>query len=118
MFKLIYKDKTIGTSLLESGDPSNCSASGALTGAGSAIALSQWIMDNGGAEDDNVFLLELDKSALLMLNDSVPIPFAEGSIICAPEGDEIYLELVGIPGPEYAQYFPQHVASLPVDGEG
>lgn len=117
MFTLTYKDKIVGSSMLESGDPSICSASGVMTEAGSAIALSQWITENGGVEDDNIFLLQLDQSALVMLKDETPIPFTEGSIICAPEGDEIYLELVGIPRPEYEKFFPQHFASMTADGE-
>lgn len=115
MFRIFFKDKLLGTSSLESGDPSIGCVSGALLEAGSAIALSEWIMENGGAEDDNVFLLELDSSAIVMRDDDTPIPFAEGSIICAPEGDEIYVEIVGIPKPEYAGFFPHHLASVAGD---
>lgn len=112
MFRLVYQNKVVGSCKLESGDPSIGCASGQLVESGTAIELSHWIMSEGGVEDDGVFLLELDKRFIVVLGEATPIPFSEGSVICVPTEDEIFLELVGIPEAEYAHFFPQHLATF------
>lgn len=111
MFRIIINNKIIGTSLLESGDPENFSISGALLEAGSALSFSEWLENNDGTEEDGIYHLALSNSTCrVMFGTDISIPFAEGSIICAPEGDEIYVEIAGIPKPEYEHFFPRHAA--------
>ncbi len=117
MFRLVYQDKVLGSSKLDSGDPSIGCVSGELVEAGTTAELSQWILSEGGAEEEGAFLLELDKRFLVLLDEATPLPFAEGSVICVPSGDEIYIELTGIPEPEYAHFFPAHLASYSEQSE-
>lgn len=112
MFRLVYQNKAMGACKLESGDPAIGSASGELVEAGTCEALSKWIIEQGGVSDDGVFVLELDERYLVVLGEHTPIPFAEGSVICVPAEDEMFLELMGIPRPEYAHFFPHHVAAF------
>ena len=116
MFRLIHQDRIIGASKLESGDPSIGCVSGELVESGTTKELSEWIVSKGGVEEDGAFLLEIDSNYLVVLGEHTPIPFAEGSIICVPEEDEVYLELVGIPKPEYAHFFPAHIESFDEEG--
>ncbi|WP_086929622.1 hypothetical protein [Agarilytica rhodophyticola] len=118
MFRLLFRNKLIGVTKLESGDPSICCASGELVEAGTCEDLSRWMLEEGGVEEDGAFLLEMDNRFLVVLGEHTPIPFAQGSIICVPEEDEIFLDLQGIPGPEYAHFFPQHIASMASSEDG
>ncbi len=112
MFRLVYQNKVVGTTMLESGDPSLGCASGALVEAGTCAAMGDWILAQGGAEDDGVFFLEIGREFLALLGEHTTVPFETGSIICVPESDEIFLELDGIPAPEYAHFFPEHVKAF------
>ncbi len=109
MFRLVHQNKVVGTSMLESGDPSLGCASGAMVEAGTCEAMSAWILDQGGAEDEGVFFLAIGGAFIALLGEHTTVPFDTGSIICVPESDEIFLELAGIPAPEYAHFFPEHV---------
>lgn len=117
MYRLIHQNKIIGTSQLESGDPSIGSASGELVEAGTCEAMAAWIQAEGGVQEDGVHLLEIDSSFLVMIGADTAIPFEGGSIICVPEEDEIFLEIAGIPAPEYAHFFPKHVEMFQQDTE-
>lgn len=112
MFRLIYKNKVVGVSKLESGDPSIRSVSGVLRDAGTCREFSEWILNEGGHYEDGVYLLAIDTRFLVVLGEHTPVPFAEGSLICVPEENEMYLELVGIPRPEYQHFFPAHLANF------
>lgn len=112
MFRLIHENKALGSSKLESGDPEIGCASGEFVEAGTCDELSAWIVAQGGVEEDGVFLLEINSDYMVILGEHTPVPFKEGSVICVPGEDEMYLELVGIPAPEYAHFFPQHLASI------
>lgn len=112
MYKLVYRNQELGKSLLESGDPALFSVSGQLIEAGTSEKMSEWILAQGGVEDQGVYLLELDNRFLVLVGKHTPIPFSEGSLICVPDEDEIFLELVGIPGPEYSHFFSGHIEKL------
>lgn len=112
MFRLVYQNEVKGTSKLDSGDPSMGCASGSLVEAGSCEDMGKWILDQGGVLDDGVYFLELDKRFLVLLGEHTPVPFASGSLICVPSEGEIFLELTGIPKPEYAHFFAEHVKAF------
>ena len=112
MFRLVYDNKVVGVSLFESGDPSIGCASGKLREAGNVHELSKWIIAQGGAEQEGAFLLEIDSTFLVLIGENTPVPFSEGSIICVSEDYEMYLEITGVPGPEYKHFFPQLVESF------
>ncbi len=112
MYRLIHENNVIGVSALESGDPAIGSASGDLGESGTSEGLSQWILSKGGVEEDGVFLLEIGKAFLVVSGDQTPVPFSGGSIICVPADDEVFLELTGIPAPEYVHFFPRHVKAF------
>lgn len=115
MFRLIYKNKVVGVSKLESGDPSIGCVSGELFDAGDCASLAEWMLSEGGVHEEGIALLMLDSRFLVLVGENTPVPFADGSLICVPEENEMYLELVGIPRPEYMHFFPAHIASFAED---
>ncbi len=117
MYRLVFRNQELGKSLLESGDPSIFTVSGELIEAGTAEGMSKWIMEEGGMEDDGVFLLPLDNRFLVVLGEHTPVPFSQGSIICVPEEDEIFIELEGIPAPEYSHFFTDHIEQFGSSGD-
>jgi len=81
MFRLIFQNKVVGVSKLESGDPSIGCASGELIEAGSCAEIGKWILDENGVEEDGVYLLGIDERFMVVLGAHTPVPYAEGSII-------------------------------------
>ncbi|MFL0809850.1 MAG: hypothetical protein K6L76_05495 [Agarilytica sp.] len=112
MYRLIHQNKILGASLLESGDPSIGSASGKLVEAGACEDMVKWMQAEGGVAEDGVHLLEIDKNFLVMIGPDNALPFEVGAIICVPEEDEMFLEINGIPAPEYAHFFPKHMEAF------
>ena len=112
MFFLTHCGDKIGSSNLESGDPSILAVSGAFNNIGGAKPLAAWIQSIGGAEDDGVVYVNLNQDFALTNDDGVAVNFAEGSLIAIPADDEVYLDLTGVPESDYKIHFSAHLHAL------
>ncbi len=82
---------------LESGDPTERSASGVFYNIGGAKALAGWIRSIGGAEDEGVTYVAVGEEFELQSEDGQNIQCGEGTLIAVPETDETFLEFAEIP---------------------
>ncbi|HEY7773434.1 MAG TPA: hypothetical protein VIC26_09635 [Marinagarivorans sp.] len=115
MFKILHEGEALGTTLFESGDPEVYSVSGAFNNLGGAIALSAWIVSNGGAEDGEVVYRELDAKFTVTTADGVALDFVEGTLIAVPNEGEAFVEIVIRDQSDYQQHFPEHVSAVATD---
>ena len=111
MFTLIHNNEKLGTSQLESGDPSTLNVSGIFHNIGGPIALAGWIKSIGGQEDSGVVFTPLNSDFRLVDKDDKIIPFKEATLISVPADKEAYLDVSGLTAESYANYFSEHIAA-------
>lgn len=112
MYTLTHDGDDIGTTKLESGDPSTYAVSGAFTNFGGAKALAGWIKSIGGEEDDGVVFIALNEDFTLLDQAGEIVKFTEGSLIAVPDESEVYLDISGLSEADYKAYFAEHVLAM------
>lgn len=112
MYKLLHNGEALGSTLFESADPDSHSLSGRFNNMGGAIALSAWIMTNGGTEDGDVIYLEVGSDFELVDNENQPVAFNEATLIAVPGENEAYIDLVIDDQSAYEKFLAEHVALL------
>jgi len=108
-FTLTHEGDVIGTSKLESGDPSVLSVSGLFQNVGGADTLAAWMRSVGAKEEDNITFMTLEGPFQLQDDYGKVIEFTSGSLISVPADEEVYLELEGISPLDYQSYFRNHI---------
>ena len=111
-YTLTHEGDKIGTSSLESGDPSILAVSGMFLNTGGAKAMAGFLKSIGGKEDQGVFFVELTDAFKLYDEDRNAITFSEGNLIAIPADEEVFLDIVGLSEADYEKYFPGHLAEL------
>lgn len=112
MYKLLHNGEALGSTLFESADPESHSLSGRFNNMGGAIALSAWIMTNGGTEDGEVIYLEVGSDFALVNKEGEKVDFNEATLIAVPGENEAYIELIIDDQKAYEAFLAGHVAAL------
>lgn len=112
MYFLTHCGDRIGSTKLESGDPSIFAVSGLFNNVGGAKPLAAWIESIGGEEEEGVFYIHLNSDFCLQDEQGAKVSFTEGSLIAVPGDNEVYLDLIGVPESEYAIHFAKHLTAL------
>ena len=112
MYTLTHEGEKVGTTKLESGDPSALTVSGVFNNVGGAKALAGWIKSVGGAEDEQVVFIALDDKFELSDAEGNKLDFAEAHLITVPDDNEAYLDLSCKSEEDYQDKFSEHVSSL------
>ena len=63
----------------------------------------------GGRESSGEYRLELTNEFNIVDSNDNRIEYSGGQILAYPEIDEVLIDVVGIPYPEYEELFPLHV---------
>lgn len=117
MFTLTHEGEKVGTTRLESGDPSIRSASGAFNNVGGAKAMAGFIQSVDGSEDDGVVFVELNSDFTLLDKDGLSIDYQEGNLIAVPTEDEVFLDITGISAKDYDKHFAEHISAMASDSD-
>lgn len=112
MFKILHEGESLGTTLFESGDPAAHSVSGAFNNLGGAIALSAWIVSNGGTEDGEAVYVVFTDAFSVTTADGAVLDIKEGTLIAVPDEGEAYIEIVLRDEQDYRRYFPEHLSAV------
>ena len=112
MYTLTHDGDDIGTTKLESGDPSTYAVSGVFNNFGGAKALAGWIKSIGGEEDNGVVFIALNEDFTLLDETGEIVKFKEGSLIAVPEESEVYLDIAGLSEADYKTYFAEHILAM------
>lgn len=105
-FEVLANEKLIGYTLLEHGDPPMGVAHGVMTATSGYAAIEALVIAAAGARAAELELTVRIAGAI------DPLPCAGVGILdLGVECVEPYVEVLGIPYPEYAELFPQHVAA-------
>lgn len=112
MYSLLHDGEILGSTLFESADPEAHSVSGQFNNAGGPIALSGWIMSNGGAEEGEVIYLNLMKSFEVHSQASEPLFYDEATLIAVPNENEAFIELIIHDEATYEKFLMQHTVAL------
>jgi len=109
MYRVFYNDECIAESELENGDPPMGCVSGLLIQSGTIQYFSELLIKLGGTESDGEYRLELNELFRVVGSIGNALHYSGGQIMAYPELDEVLIDLVGIPYPEYAELFPGQV---------
>ncbi|MAD45892.1 MAG: hypothetical protein CMI02_07035 [Oceanospirillaceae bacterium] len=112
MFTLTHEGDVIGTSQLESGDPTAMSVSGLFNNVGGADTLAAWMRSIGAKEEDNITFITLDEPFQLQDAYGTVINFKEGSLIAIPDDEEVFLEVEGLSPMDYQTHFRSHILAF------
>lgn len=110
MFVLSHQGDSVGTTRLESGDPSIHSVSGVFENMGGVKALAKWIESIGGEEDNGVIYINLNEDFILSGAMGKSVEYIEATLIAVPADDEAYLD-VSLTPENFQAYFPDHLAA-------
>ena len=109
MYNIRINGKEIAKTELEAGDPPMGCVSGIVLTQLDALEFSEILVSAGGLKEDFGVRLELDNKVSVFTEGDIEIPYFGGALLCYPEINETLIELVGIPYPEYGNFFPNHV---------
>ena len=109
MYRVFYSDDCIAESELENGDPPMGCVSGLLIQSDTIQSFSELLIKLGGTESDGEYRLELNELFRVVGSSDKALHYSGGQIMAYPELDEVLIDLVGIPYPNYAKLFPDHV---------
>ncbi|MCG8672622.1 MAG: hypothetical protein MI867_24685 [Pseudomonadales bacterium] len=109
MFILSHEGDKVGTTMLESGDPTLFAVSGAFNNIGGAKAIAGWMKSIGGSEDDGVVFIGLDENFCLEDSEDNQLKFEEATLIAIPADDEVFLDVKGMSADDYEKYFTKHI---------
>jgi len=109
MYQVISGNNVIAKTALEVGDPPMGCVSGLLLEIGNIKDFSKKLLELGAEENEHEIRLELDECLYLENTEKVKMEYSGGCILCYPTLDEVLIDVVGIPYPQYQQLFPKHV---------
>ena len=109
MYQVIFENNILAKTALEIGDPPMGCVSGLLLELGDIEIFSKKLIELGGEKTEYEVRLELNEKIYLEDLEKVKVPYAGGCILCYPSLNEVLIDVVGIPYPEYEQLFPNHV---------
>ena len=109
MYQIIFENSVLAKTSLEIGDPPMGCVSGLLLEFGDIQEFAKKLIELGAEKTDHEIRLELNENIFLTNSEKVKIPYSGGCILCYSSLNEVLIDVVGIPYPEYEQLFPNHV---------